>query len=221
MKKRILGALLLSAVLFAVMLLSSCEIKDEVTALLYEVENESAPYFKYDPQSNTTEASLNVRIPGATFGSAKSFSFYAEFYGENGELLEQRLLVASDIENESDVFSRFYQLGGDFGAESLPAVSGHAVSVCYRAADTHSFNEDDKYNADGSMKWTPTDIAAALIAIGIAIIGAFECGKYTIEDGKVGGKPNAFDMVSGILLFAGAFILFFCYVIYVRSYVNF
>ena len=170
MKKRSfsLGALILILLSFA-LFLSSCEMPDTVVQLLNPIEELSAPYFKYDPETDTTEASISLifcdTLTDAPGYKVKSFSFYIEFYDPSGKLIDERLCHINDPQDDPQGFTRLYQFGGTYGGPTLPALEGCAASVKYRAAGNPVIYENESYNSDGSMKWRTVDTVVTLLAL--------------------------------------------------------
>ena len=219
MKKRsLVRQALLCIMLASTLLLSSCALWDELIQYVNPIENASAPYFKYDPITNTTEASLSVRFSGGLPDSQgykiKSFSFSVEFYDASGNLIDERLCELRDPEEHPQRFVRFYQFGGSYGGDILPPIEGNAVSVKYRALDNPSVYENEDYNADGSMKWRLVDTVFTLAAI-LIFAAAVPVTVLLGDDGVE-------HQISMYVFYAAAIILFMLYHFYLRAFcINF
>ena len=170
MKKRSFSIGALALILLSIALfLSSCEMPDALVQYINPIKDHSAPYFRYDPETDTTEVSISLlfddTLSDAPEYKIKSFSFYIEFYDPSGKLIDERLCHINDPQDDPQGFVRFYQFGGAYGGAVLPAIEGCAASVRYRAAGNPVIYENETYNADGSMKWRTVDTLVTVLAL--------------------------------------------------------
>ena len=218
MKKRSfsLVALIFILLTFA-LLLSSCEMPDTVVQLINPIEEHSAPYFKYDPEKNTTEVSLSLifcdTLSDAPDYKVKSFSFYVEFYDPSGKLIDERLCYINDPADSPQGFTRFYQFGGTYGGDTLPAIEGCCASVKYRAASNPVIYENESYNSDGSMKWRTVDTVITALALLPLIAALVICNVW---------EPTTADRVISVAALAVVPMVFLLiYHFWLRIYIAF